>query len=400
MLCVGGHLKNTVAVTAGRQVMLSPHLGDLGNAAATEAFERAIDLLTQLYGREPELVVHDAHPDYHSTLYAQRRGRPAVAVQHHLAHVLACLLEHGGGPERVLGVAWDGTGYGDDGTIWGGEFIVVDRTARTATRFAHLRPFPLPGGDAAAREPRRSAFALLHEIGGRAGPPGPPSARTARRSVPTLGFTDAETALLASMLDKGVNAPLTTSAGRLFDGFAAFLGLATHNRYEAQAAMALEFAADGIPLASSSPAREHRDHRSGGQGAATPAAPAASHLPSLPFPLRASPSSGAACEIDWEPALRVLLAAPPSDPAPFAAAFHAGLAEVIVAVARRAGIGTVALTGGCFQNARLVAEATVRLQAAGFTVLLHRELSPNDNSIAAGQALAAAWGITRTTAGG
>jgi len=369
MLCLGGHLKNTVAVTAGRSLVLSPHIGDLGNAAATESFERTIALLTQLYGREPELVVHDAHPDYHSTLHAQRLGRTTVAVQHHLAHVLACLLEHGGGPDRVLGVAWDGTGYGDDGTIWGSEFLLVDRPARTATRFAHLRPFHLPGGDAAAREPRRSAFALLYEAGHHSAPlrVGPNA---------TLGFTEAESALLTSMLEKGVNSPLTTSAGRLFDGVAALLGLQLRNNFEAQTAMALEFAADGI--------RE--------------AAP-------LPFPLRdvvrrggTTAVSSASCEIDWEPAVRILAGAAPDHTAEFAAAFHTGLAEAIVAVAERAGVGTVALTGGCFQNARLVAASASRLRAAGFTVLLHRDLPPNDNALAAGQALAAAWGITRTTA--
>ena len=367
MLCLGGHLKNTVAVSAGRRLTLSPHLGDLGNAAATEAFERAIALLTQLYGREPELVVHDAHPDYHSTLHAPRLGRPTVAVQHHLAHVLACLLEHGGGPDRVLGVAWDGTGYGDDGTIWGSEFLLVDRPAHTATRFAHLRPFRLPGGDAAAREPRRSAFALLHEAG-RARPPGAPGEWTARRSVPTLGFSEAESALLTSMLEKDVNSPLTTSAGRLFDGVAALLGLQRRNNFEAQAAMALEFAADG-----------------------------ARNVPPLSFTLRDSPATGAACEIDWEPALDALASTVAAPTPELAAAFHAGLAEAIVAVARRAGVGTVALTGGCFQNARLVTESVARLHGAGFTVLLHRDLPPNDNAIAAGQALAAAWGITRTT---
>jgi hydrogenase maturation protein HypF len=356
LLCVGGHLKNTIAVTAGANLVLSPHLGDLGNPIALAAFRRAVDLLGTLYGGRFERVGCDAHPDYASTRFAATLGLPVVPVQHHLAHILACLLEHGGGPECVLGVAWDGTGFGSDGTVWGGEFIVVDRRARRATRVAHLRPFRLPGGEAAVREPRRCALALAHAAGGGDRARLAPLARS-------LGFREPEAALLLTLLDRGQHAPWTTSAGRLFDGVAALLGLRQRASFEGQAAMAVEFAA------------------------------AAGRAEPWPMPVAASASGTR--EIDWRPVVEALWHAPTSaDRAMLAARFHASLAAAIVAVAEEVGIAAVVLTGGCFQNVRLLELATEALSAAGLTVLRHRELPPNDGSLSAGQALGARWGIT------
>ncbi|HZL45371.1 MAG TPA: carbamoyltransferase HypF [Opitutaceae bacterium] len=359
LLCVGGHLKNTVAVTAGNNVVLSPHIGDLSNPVSMDAFRRTVALLGSLYGGRVSRVVCDAHPDYASTRYAQTLGLPVTTVQHHLAHVLACLLEHGGGPERVLGVAWDGTGYGSDGTVWGGEFIVVDRKTRTAQRVASLLPFRLPGGEAAVREPRRSALGLLHEVCGRDQTRLAPLARS-------LGFGESEIAILLSMLDRDIQVPMTTSAGRLFDGVASLLGMRQRCSFEGQAAMEVEFAAD-----------------TGSQEEAGLIMPII-ELGERKF-----------WQIDWRPAVAEIRATTGKVPAGLLAArFHAGLARGIVEVAMRVGIQTVVLSGGCFQNARLLDQTSKTLRAAELDVLCHRDLPPNDGGLAAGQALGALWDIT------
>jgi hydrogenase maturation protein HypF len=256
-------------------------------------------------------------------------------------------------------VAWDGTGYGSDGTIWGGEFILVDRKARTARRVAHLRLFPLPGGEAAVREPRRVAFSLLHTAFG------PRDPRTLQ-AAGALGLGDAMQSLLHEIVTRGLNSPVTTSAGRLFDGVAALLGLRTHTHFEGQAAMDVEFCADAAD----------------GEGA--------------PLKLDVRPAAGSGKLIlDWAPLLADLLAAMPHTPAPvLAAGFHRALAEAIGEVAARCGVETMALTGGCFQNARLLELSVRHLRDRGHTVLIHHALPPNDGSIAAGQALAAGWGLT------
>jgi len=359
LLCVGGHMKSTIAVSAGPHLVLSPHIGDLSNPVSVDAFRGAITLLGSLYPGRPARVVCDAHPDYASTKFARSLGVPVVTVQHHLAHILAVLVEHGGGPERVLGVAWDGTGYGTDGTIWGGEFIVIDRAARTARRVGRLRPFRLPGGEAAVREPRRSALGLLHVLF--AG-----DVARLRPRAAELGFREREAAILLSMLERGVNAPVTTSAGRLFDGVAALLGLRTRSTFEGQAAMELEFAADPEPAKEAD----------------------------IILPIT-TPGAPGAWEVDWRPLVAGLLTpAARAAPAMSAARFHAALARSVADVARKVGVATVALSGGCYQNVRLL-EATVReLRAAGFNVLGHRDLPPNDGGLSAGQALGALWGIT------
>jgi hydrogenase maturation protein HypF len=359
LLCVGGHIKNTIAVTAGTNLVLSPHIGDLSNPVSMEAFRRTVTLLGSLYTERFARVVCDAHLDYASTRFAQNLGVPIVTVQHHLAHILACLLEHGGGPDRVLGVAWDGTGYGPDGTVWGGEFIVVDRVARTARRVGHLRPFRLPGGEAAVREPRRSALGLLYGLF--AG-----DATCLESLARSLGFRDRETKVLLSTLERGVQAPVTTSAGRLFDGIAALLGLRQRCSFEGQAAMEVEFAAASEPQEETG----------------------------LIMPIIA-PGEREFWEIDWRPAVATILKDRSSTrPGLLAARFHHALASSIADLAKRVGIGTVVLSGGCFQNV-LLSDMTCRaLQSAGFDVLCHRDLPPNDGGLSAGQALGALWNIT------
>jgi hydrogenase maturation protein HypF len=354
LLCVGGQMKNTVAVAAGRQVVLSPHLGDLENAATHELFVRTIDMLGRLHGSDFTAVAHDRHPGYASTQYAGSLGLPCIPVQHHVAHVLACLLEHGRPADGVLGISWDGTGYGEDGTVWGGEFLLLRRNQ--AERFGRLRPFRLPGSEAAVRDARRIALGLAHELG------------TLDAMAARVGCAPQEALLLSGMVRQGLNSPLCSSAGRLFDAFAVLLGLGQRNSFEGQLPLAVEAAGT----------------RAGGTGR------------ELPFPVRRALTAGARLEVDWQPAVEVLLARP-GDAGADAAALHRGLARAMVDVAREAGVDTVALTGGCFQNALLQTLATEALASAGFRVLAHRQLSPNDNSIAAGQALAALWNLTSVT---
>jgi len=329
LLAVGGHLKSTVALGVGRQVFVSQHLGDLETPEALGAFERVIGDFLRLYEVAPVAVAHDLHPDYASTRWARESGLRCIAVQHHHAHLAACLAENGcAGP--ALGVVWDGTGYGPDGTIWGGEFLVG--TAAGFRRVAHLRPFRLPGGDAAVREPRRSALALLHELGEKIEPE-----------------------VLRRMIESGIHAPLTTSAGRLFDGVAALVGPWQRTSFEGQAAMGLE------------------------------------HLVDLSVG-DAYPLEVVGEELDWRPLVRALLDDRRHGAAPgaMAARFHNALVEGIVAVARAVGEPAVALSGGCFQNRVLVERAAARLAAAGFRVLLHRHVPPNDGGLSLGQVAVAA----------
>jgi hydrogenase maturation protein HypF len=309
------------------------------------------------------------HPDYLSTRWAQQQqvrrkdgACPLIPVQHHHAHLAACLAENGlTGP--ALGVTWDGTGYGLDGTIWGGEFLLGD--AADFIRFAHLRPFRLPGGEAAVREPRRVALALLWELYGEA---------VLERDdlAPVRAFRLTERRLLAQMLARGINSPLTTSAGRLFDGVAALLGLRQQTTFEGQAAMALEFitnpiVADAYPIALKTTNGENQ--------------------------------SAPALVLDWQPLIEAILAdlhryVPPGV---IAGRFHNSLSEAITAVAQIAGEARVALTGGCFQNRLLLERTAQRLAKAGHELLCHRQAPANDGGISLGQIVVAAARLKRET---
>ena len=350
ILAVGAHLKNAVALALGRQVFVSQHIGDLETREAGEAFERVIASIGGLYDFRPEAVACDLHPDYLSTQFARRSGLPVIPVQHHYAHALACLAEnelHG----EALAVAWDGTGLGEDRTIWGGEFLLI--TEGGFERAGWLRPFPLPGGDKAAKEPRRSALGLLYEMQGEA----PAIEQTALAGA----FAPAELAPLRQMLARGLNTPRTSSAGRLFDAAAALAGLRQVTRFEGQSAMALEFALAGETLEEA-----------------------------YPFALREAPEGGAI--LDWAPAIQKLL----NDTAINisvgirAARFHNTLVEMIVTMAHRMSRPAVLLTGGCFQNRYLLERSVQRLTAEGFRPYWHQRIPPGDGGIALGQALAAA----------
>jgi len=339
-------------------VVLSQHIGDLESLLSFDVFRRAIEDLLEFFAAKPQAVACDLHPDYASTRHAEELARrlnvPIVRVQHHHAHVASCMAEHGlEGP--VLGLSWDGTGYGPDGTIWGGEALLCH--GGDYQRVAHLRTFPLPGGDGAARQPRRSALGLLYEILG-------PQAFVGRQVenlsyVAGKWFSEAEQRVFEAMLGRKINSPRTSSMGRLFDAVAALCGLGQEMTFEGQAAMKLEFAAE------------------------------AEITDSYPIPLRESASGLIA---DWEPMIRQILderlAGVPARPV--SARFHKGLAQLAVEIAQRAGCDHVVLTGGCFQNTLLTWQVRQRLLESGFTVHSHQQVPPGDGGIALGQIFVAA----------
>jgi len=353
LLGVGAHLKNAVALTSGANVFISQHIGDLETRESFEAFFATLSSFEQLYRTTPTAVVADLHPDYLSTQYAESLGLPVLQVQHHYAHIASCMLENDL-QGSALGVAWDGTGYGTDGTIWGGEFLAIDDAS--FRRAAALRPFRLPGGARAVREPRRSALGVLYEMFGEG---------AWSLQLPTLqAFTAAEARLLLQALRRSVNTPVTTSAGRLFDAVASLAGLRQRATYEGQAAVELESAAD--PAIVDRYAFEL-------------------HEPSASF--IEGPGEAPDVEVDWTPTIRgviddVRLGVAAST---IAARFHNTLAEMIVMVAARVGEPRVVLSGGCFQNALLLERVVCRLREAGFRPYWHQRVPPNDGGIALGQ---------------
>jgi hydrogenase maturation protein HypF len=377
LVAVGAHQKDAAALALGRQLFLSQHLGDMETPEAHAAFERVILDLIRIYDAVPQAIAHDLHPDYPTTQWARRAataeggllaraGLPAaaltaVAVQHHHAHLAAALAEHGvAGP--ALALAWDGTGFGPDGTIWGGEWLVGD--AAGFARVARLRPFRLPGGEAAVRAPWRVAAALLAQLD--------LSTEETSRLLPQFAaLASDERRILERMVASGVRSPWTSSAGRLFDGIAALCGLAVEISYEGEAAMRLEHAADAGP---------HDPYPHAFAAVAEP-----------PGLAPAQHRSRELLELDWRPTVRELVAdrARGVAPARIAARFHATLAAAGAEIADRLGAEVVALTGGCFQNRRLTGELAERLRAAGRRPLVHREIPANDGGIALGQAAVA-----------
>jgi hydrogenase maturation protein HypF len=350
LLAVGAHLKNTVATSVDRDVFVGQHIGDLETAEARSAFERTIASLEALHELRPDAVACDLHPDYHSTRFARRVGRPVVPVQHHLAHVASCMAEHGiSGP--ALGISWDGTGYGTDGTVWGGELILVKGSMWR--RAGHLREFRLVGGEAAVREPRRAAIGLLHETYGS-------GAFEMDWLQPLRETPRTEREAFRRMLERRIASPLTSSVGRLFDAVAALLGIRGASSFEGQAAMELEFAIG--------------DTRTD---------------ESLPMIVRREPEDdpSAPLVIDWEPTVRAVVdgVGRGEDRAGLSARFHNALAEAIVSAATHLGEADVVLTGGCFQNRYLTRRAVERLEAEGFRAHWHERVPPNDGGVALGQ---------------
>jgi len=360
LLAVGPHLKNTFTLAHGGQAFVSPHVGDLEGLETLEQFHRSVDHLSRLFQIVPRAVARDLHPGYLSTRIAEEMGLPRIIpVQHHHAHIAAVLAENGEvGP--VLGVAFDGTGYGDDGAVWGGELLLADLLGYR--RMGHLRYVPLPGGDRAARTPWRVAagYAALE-------PRLAPAFQCAFEGLDPRERTATEWQIAA-----GVNTSRASSMGRLFDAAAAILGVRRVADYEGQAAMELE------ALAGKRIASEYRcGLEEGPDGLLI--------LDPVPLLVRLGLS-----KLRGENA------------ADLAADFHASIAWMtthwVRRVAERAGVDTVALGGGTFQNARLFASLRHRLQAAGLRVLTPRVLSPNDGAVSYGQAAVAAARLARETA--
>ena len=350
ILAVGAHLKNTVALSVGNQVFISQHIGDLETLEAFQAFEKVIADFLRLYEVRPSAIAHDLHPDYLSTLWARsNQDMTLIPVQHHHAHLASCLAENQVEGE-ALGVTWDGTGYGSDGTVWGGEFLLGD--ASDFRRVAHLRPFRLPGGEGAIKEPRRTALAILWELYRE-------EALAMEDLPPVASFTPSERSLLAKMLERGLNSPVTTSAGRLFDAVSALVGLHQKVSFEGQAAMALEFAAD----------------------------PSCEELYPVDFE-----EKGGVIILDWRPLVEALIEdlRRGTKASVISARFHNSLVESIVQVALRVKARRIALSGGCFQNRILTEKTALRLEREGFQVLLHSQVPPNDGGISLGQVVVAA----------
>jgi hydrogenase maturation protein HypF len=351
---LGGDLKCAPALAWGGELLLAEHVGDLASVAAAEAAVARVGDLARLAGAPPAVAAHDLHPEGVGRELAREIAPRRVAVQHHHAHAVACLLEHGRtGP--ALALALDGLGYGGDGTLWGGELLRVD--AASFERLAHLECARLPGGDAAAREPWRMAAVWL----ARAFPEGPPALPWHTRRQPE------RLAAVLALAERGVASPLTSSCGRLFDAVASLLDLVDDASHEAEAALALESAADG-------------------------ARPARLALEPQPRAAQLEDGSGV---IPVTPLVRAIaLARARGEPAAsLAAAFHdalaARLAAAVRAFARRLDLPSVVLTGGCFQNRVLLETLSARLAAAGLEVLSHSRLPPGDGGLAAGQAVVA-----------
>ena len=350
ILAVGAELKNTVCLTRGKQAFLSQHIGDLKNEATLDTFQQSISHLGQIMEIRPDRVVCDLHPDYLSTRYAEETGLPLVQVQHHHAHLASCMAENGLDGD-VIGVIFDGTGLGDDGTIWGGEFLVGGY--ETVRRAGHLKQVCLPGGDAAAREPWRMALAWL------SGPLGETVWQL--RGMPVLA--DSDRSLLQVMLERGLNTPLTSSVGRLFDAVAFLVGAATRNRFDGQAGMALEALAEESEGSVLLPVV----HKAGTlfQLDATPT------LLSLVERVNAGE---AAADLAW--------------------AFHATLAKAVKdscnMIRCSTNLSRVVLSGGVFQNRLLSGMVYTSLSENGFDVFTHHQVPPNDGGICLGQATIAA----------
>jgi len=353
VLACGAELKNTFCLAKGNQAVISHHIGDLENAETLRSFTEGIEHFRRLFGIEAQVVAYDLHPDYLSTRYAL--DLPDVeleGVQHHHAHIASCLADNGAdGP--VIGVAFDGTGYGPDGTIWGGEFLVADMAG--FRRAGHLATVPMPGGAAAVRQPWRMAAAYLDAAFPGGGPGGPGALDVIRRNEGRWGD-------VLTLARKGINAPVTSSAGRLFDAVSALLGVRDTINYEGQAAIEMEQLAD--------PA-ERGAYRAGIE-------------PGEPFRIKGADLVRQAAEDLARGTERAVIAA----------RFQQGIVRLIedgcATIRDRHGLGTVALSGGVFQNLTVLGEAVTRLEARGFRVLTHARVPCNDGGISLGQAVVAA----------
>ncbi|CAH2570950.1 Carbamoyltransferase HypF [Planktothrix rubescens] len=391
ILALGGHLKSTIAIAFGwaepiafnQKAFVSQHIGDLENPPALAAFQEVINSLSNIYDFQPNIIVCDAHPDYYSTQFAEKLSQqnqyPIVRVQHHLAHVFAVIAEHNLQPP-LLGIAWDGTGYGLDGTIWGGEFFQVTETI--IQRIASFRHFPLPGGDKAVSEPRRIALGLLYELLG----------NDLFNSGMNLEFMESfkpqELRIMQTMLNRKLNTPLTSSVGRLFDGVAALLGICQRVSFEGEAAMALEFAINDLEtdeyypfawLDTPQPPLEMGENR---RDFDTPQPPLemGDNIGNMSYNCR--------YYLNWELIIKGILE-DKINKKPInliSAKFHNSLVEAVVEISQKLGEKTITLSGGCFQNKYLIERTIFRLCQEGFQVYWSQKNPPNDGGLALGQA--------------
>lgn len=338
-LAVGGQLKNTVAISNGKNIFISQHIGDLDSKEAFNAFKKIIYDFKNLYDVTPEHIIADLHPDYMSTKFAQNSSLNLIQVQHHFAHVLSCIAENRIQGE-VLGISWDGTGYGVDGNIWGGEFFKVNKDK--FERFAHFKYFPLPGGDEAIKEVWRIGASLLYLA-------------TNDKEKVKLHYKDFDVTIIMDLIDKKINSPLCSSVGRLFDGIASLIGLKQYSSFEGQAAMQLEFTTDEMTNES------------------------------YQFEIIKTEQNNYI--VQWENVVLDIIKDLKGNVSKkiISDKFHNALAEVIVEISRLAGLVKVALSGGCFQNKYLTETTIDKLQDAGFKVFWQSEIPTNDAGICLGQ---------------
>lgn len=352
LLAAGSELKNTFCITNKNYAFLSHHVGDMENYETLKSFEQGVEHFERLFRVKPEAIAHDLHPNYLATRYAldraERENLLAMGVQHHHAHIAACMAEHGlDGSEPVIGLSFDGTGYGDDGAIWGGEFLVADYHGYQRT--AHLEYFPLPGGDAAIKKPARTALALLWSLG----------LEWDERLASVAEFSQEDRVALRTQLDKKINTPMTSSMGRLFDAAAALAGVRQKVNYEGQAAIEFEALADEAERGVYSFGLNQSQVRVG---------------------------SGA------ESLVKDVLAG--VQVSKISTRFHNGLAQSVYDAVKKisadTGLRAVVLSGGVWQNLTLLRRTMSLLQTGGFKVYLHRAVPTNDGGLSLGQAVIAA----------
>jgi hydrogenase maturation protein HypF len=350
-LAVGAELKNTFCFTSGERALLSQHIGNLENYEVLNSYERSLDHFEQLFRIKPEVLAYDLHPDYLATRYAltraEQEGIPAIGVQHHHAHIAACMAEHGLDQGHVLGMVFDGTGYGTDGAIWGGEVLLADY--QNFVRLAHLRSVPLLGGDAAVKHPWRQALVWLDQC-------------DIEWTSSNFPVSQPDLDILRQQLEGGINAPPTSSMGRLFDAVSALLGICHTVTYEGQAAIELEQFADEAEPGS------------------------------YEFALSEN-------VLDPRPVIHSLMLdlKKGTDPSLIAARFHNAVSDSVVSVAERSreqyGVRRVVLSGGVWQNMKLLRRSLTALQKAEFQAYVHQKVPCNDGGIALGQAAVAHFSL-------
>ncbi|MDI6828804.1 MAG: carbamoyltransferase HypF, partial [Armatimonadota bacterium] len=353
ILACGADLKSTFCLTKGKLALLSQHLGDLDNALTLEHYRTVVGHFCRFFDVEPRIIAHDLHPDYHSTRFAKSMDcEYRLAVQHHHAHIASCMAENHLS-RQVIGVAFDGTGYGTDGKIWGGEFLISD--FKDFRRAAHLSYIHMPGGEAAIKKPCRMAAAYLLSTFGDSGE------SMATEIMPSFPHTESQ--VVKMQIEKKLNTPLTSSMGRLFDAVSALLGICTEVTYEGQAAIELEVAADS---------------------------------PGEPYEFELVIGEEGTIEIDVRPMFKqIVLDIKKGMPASLMSSrFHATIAQIVCEVCIRlrdkTKLNQIALSGGVFQNIMLLKLVIKKLEKQGFEVFRHKLVPPNDGGISLGQALVAA----------